>query len=111
MITFLHDRAGLLIGEMYERKAMWQEALDQYTRLAEQHPMLSQVGWLARLAKARLVVFKHKGSAQDQRQVHDWLRDMVEQDAAAGHHTLIEAFEMLGKSPFFSLLVIAWQKN
>ena len=76
---------------MYERHAMWQEALDKYDQMATQHKLLSSVGWKSRLAKGRLVVFQRKGSAADETTVFTWLHDMVEQDTGA-----VEPFEMLG---------------
>ncbi|KAI9499460.1 hypothetical protein BDB00DRAFT_794051 [Zychaea mexicana] len=86
-----YPKAGLALADMYERHAMWQEALDKYDQMAKQNELLSSVGWKSRLAKGRLVVFQHKGTDDDMAIVSAWLHDMVEQDSGA-----VEPFEMLG---------------
>ena len=77
---------------MFERRSMWQEALDKYDQIAKENELCSSVGWKSRLAKGRLIVFQHKGTAEDMKIVYSWMHDMVEQDTGA-----VEPFEMLGK--------------
>ncbi|KAF7723261.1 hypothetical protein EC973_002154 [Apophysomyces ossiformis] len=85
--------AGQAMAEMYERQSMWDAALNKYNQLAKTHDLLTKRGWDARLGKARLLVFRNKGSQSDYNDVHNCLREMVQQDGKAA---LIEPFEMLG---------------
>ncbi|KAI9275449.1 hypothetical protein BDA99DRAFT_495494 [Phascolomyces articulosus] len=86
-----YTKAGLALADMYERRSMWQEALDKYDQMANENELLSPVGWKSRLAKGRLVIFQRKGTDDDMRTVYTWLHDMVEQDKG-----VVEPFEMLG---------------
>ncbi|KAG2220900.1 hypothetical protein INT45_013029, partial [Circinella minor] len=86
-----YSKAGLALADMFERRSMWQEALDKYDQMAKENELQSSVGWKSRLAKGRLVVFQHKGTTEDMKTVYSWMHDMVEQDVGA-----VEPFEMLG---------------
>ncbi|KAI9032529.1 hypothetical protein CLU79DRAFT_151775 [Phycomyces nitens] len=86
-----YTKAGLLWADLVESTG--KTGLDHYDRLIAQQPLQSQVGWLARLTKARLVL-KGRGTTEDEREVRSYLRDMTEQDAKK--ETLVEPFEMLG---------------
>ncbi|KAI9310755.1 hypothetical protein BX666DRAFT_2032685 [Dichotomocladium elegans] len=88
-----YSKAGLALGAMYESQAMWQDAMEKYTQIARDHGMLTPVGWLARMARSKLVVLADKGSAEDQKEVYSCLSDMVEHDVS---DAAIEALELLG---------------
>ncbi|KAL0089934.1 hypothetical protein J3Q64DRAFT_1831641 [Phycomyces blakesleeanus] len=87
-----YAKAGLLWADLLESTGK-STGLAHYDRLITQHPLLSQVGWLARLAKAKLIL-KGRGSTEDEREVRSYLRDMTEQNAKK--EALVEPFEMLG---------------
>ncbi|KAI8365243.1 uncharacterized protein BYT42DRAFT_589295 [Radiomyces spectabilis] len=76
-----YTKANLLVAELYERQSLWSKALQQYSLVAQKHGLLTQVGWLARLAKSQHVVLQRRGNDKDKAEVYGWLRDMVKQNA------------------------------
>lgn len=86
-------RAILHLADMYTRQSMWDEANTTYNTVIDRHGIRTALGWEARLAVGRLVVFKCN-DIKDAR-VHDWLRDMVDQKDLSPVRR-IEPYEMLG---------------
>ncbi|KAF7726666.1 hypothetical protein EC973_008540 [Apophysomyces ossiformis] len=88
-----YARASIAIAELYERQKEWDDALQKYNKVALKEPFASKVGWLARLGKCRLVIYRNKGTEQDRVQVYQWLQEMA---AKNSQEESVEPLTMLG---------------
>ncbi|KAG0175947.1 hypothetical protein DFQ29_006751 [Apophysomyces sp. BC1021] len=88
-----YAKASIAVAELLERQANWNGALQKYDEIAKKHQLLTQAGWLARLGKCRLIIYRNKGSDEDMIQARRWLQEMEQQDVK---EALIEPLTMLG---------------
>ncbi|ORY92093.1 hypothetical protein BCR43DRAFT_518094 [Syncephalastrum racemosum] len=92
-VSLGYAKASLHLADMYIRQSMWHEARTTYDAVIDRHSIRTALGWEARLAVGRLVVFKCS-EIKDAR-VHGWLCDMVDQEGLNPMRR-IEPYEMLG---------------
>lgn len=88
-------RATLAIAELYERRAMHDEAYARYDVAVRKHALTTPFGWHARIARTRLVVLHGVGNDNDQDGAYSLLSVMV--DKGTGEN-IIDACELLGNA-------------
>ncbi|KAI9015707.1 hypothetical protein CLU79DRAFT_765442 [Phycomyces nitens] len=88
-----HSMATIMIAEIFERKALWDQAWNQYERTVEANILKSALGWKSRIGKARLVLRRKMGTERDRFLVFQWLTEMV---SLGPGESSIEPLSLLG---------------